>query len=747
MGPGPGHPAGSEGIDYAIVRILAESTDLESAAQELLAAIGESLGWEAGSVWILDAERGALRAAASWSAAGVDASALTEHSATIGFAPGVGLPGRVLDSGDPTWIEDVTKDPNFPRAEAAGAAGLRAAFAFPIVGGGNAVIGVMEFFSRVALEPNQRLMSGMRSWGMEIGQFIVRKEVEREVRESEALKSAIIECSLDCVITMDHQGRIREFNPAAEETFGYSRAEAVGRELADLIIPPPLRDRHRRGLARYLAGGEELVLNKRIAMTAMRADSTEFPVELAIRRIPDSEPPIFVGFVRDITRRKKGADALRFLAEATAALDNSLDLDETLQNVARISVPFLADACSIELVERGGYIRHVAAAADDPSVEETMASLGRFPIDSGSEHPVSHVLREGELRVYEELPDSLLEAIARSPEHLDLLRKLPAPAGFVVVPLTARGRTLGVISFGCIGSKRRVADVDLSLVQDVAGRAATAIDNARLYTERGAIANTLQNSLLPPHLPEIPGVEVAARFRPGGEGTELGGDFYDLFDVGDAGWVIAIGDVFGKGADAAAITALARYTLRAAAMKEPSLESMLAVLNEALLWQLPEQQFCTLACALLNPTESGLSLALAAAGHPLPLLLHPDGRVELIGAPGTLLGVFPEPFPAYQELELEPGDTIVFYTDGVTGARTPDGTFGDRLNEAVAACAGLDAVATARRIEEALIEAETEVPRDDAIVLVLRFEGSRESEASESEASEIETAGAETALG
>jgi PAS domain S-box-containing protein len=712
-------------VDYKIVRILAESPDLSDAAPKLLEAIGTALGSEAGSLWALDEKSGSLRCADSWSAPGVEIADFEARTTQIGLAPGVGLPGRVLDTGRPAWIEDVTLDSNFPRAEAAAAAGLRGGFAFPIMAKDDEVFGVIEFFSRTPLKPDQRLMSGMLSWGIQIGQFIIRKRVEEAVRESEALKSAIIECALDCVITIDHESTIREFNPAAEQTFGYRRSEAIGRDMADLIIPPTLRDRHRRGVARYLATGEGIVMNKHVELPGMRADGSEFPAELTITRIGTDEPPRFVGFVRDITARKKDESALRFLAAASVAFDSSLDLDQTLQNVARISVPFLADACSIELVERGGQIRQVAAAASDSAVEETMVELGRYPIDPVGPHPVAEVVREGRVKIYEEMPDSLLEAIASSTEHLDLLRMVPTPTGGVVVPLTARGRMLGAISFGCIGTMRKVTTIDRSLVEDVARRAATAIDNARLYSERGTIANTLQHSLLPPRLPEIPGVEIAARFRPGGEGTELGGDFYDVFDVGDAGWVIAIGDVFGKGADAAAITALARYTLRAAAMREPSLEAMLGVLNDALLWQLPAQQFCTLACARLEVTEAGLRLALAAAGHPLPLLLHPDGRVDLIGAPGTLLGVFPEPSPAYQELELEPGDTIVFYTDGVTEARTGDGTFGEKLNEAVASCAGLDAVSAARQIEETLIEAETEVPRDDAIILVVRYDASR----------------------
>src|SRR5271170_2701031 len=143
---------------------------------------------------------------------------------------------------------------------------------------------------------------------------------EMELKRSEARKAAILESALDCIVTIDHEGCITEFNPAAERTFGHRRDEVMGKQLADLIIPPSLREKHREGFSRYLATGEARVLGKRIEMTAVRADGSEFPVELAITRIPLEGPPSFTGYLRDITERKRAEQELRrseaFLAEA-----------------------------------------------------------------------------------------------------------------------------------------------------------------------------------------------------------------------------------------------------------------------------------------------------------------------------------------------------------------------------------------------------------------------------------------------
>ena len=182
----------------------------------------------------------------------------------------------------------------------------------------------------------------------------------------------------------------------------------------------------------------------------------------------------------------------------------------------------------------------------------------------------------------------------------------------MIAPMTARGRTLGAMTFVSSHAARRFDKDDLGLAEELARRAATAVDNARLYAERAYIARTLQESLLPPTLPEIGGVEVAARFRAAGDGNEVGGDFYDLFDTGDANWAVVMGDVCGKGAEAAALTALARYTLRAAAMRQDSPSDVLSTLNEALVRQRADAQFCTVAFARLQRDGAGTRITVAS---------------------------------------------------------------------------------------------------------------------------------------
>ena len=191
-----------------------------------------------------------------------------------------------------------------------------------------------------------------------------------------------------------------------------------------------------------------------------------------------------------------------------------------------------------------------------------------------------------------------------------------------------------------------------------------------------ALAQTLQASLIPPDLPSIPGADVAAAYRPAGDGTEVGGDFYDVFEVADGAWAIVLGDVCGKGVDAARVTALARYTLRAAAMRTTRPSEALRTLNDALLRQHAER-FCTAVFLLVHAVEDGLQVTAASGGHPLPLHLDQAGAVLPIGRSGHLLGVFDEVSMEDSTVRLGPAETVVLYTDGVTDARTADGFFGD----------------------------------------------------------------------
>lgn len=251
---------------------------------------------------------------------------------------------------------------------------------------------------------------------------------------------------------------------------------------------------------------------------------------------------------------------------------------------------------------------------------------------------------------------------------------------------------------------------------------------AALVTERRRaeeaveeIAFTLQESLLPAHLPHVPGLDVAATFRPAGEHHAVGGDFYDMFENDDGTWSVVVGDVCGKGAPAAALTSLARYTLRAVAREERSPSRALRRLNDAIRHHSPNKDFCTAVLARLHATQAGGRLTLAIGGHPPPLVLRASGRVEQAGTNGTLLGIVPDPRLVDTDLALAPGDVLVLYTDGLTEAQAPKRIVtAAELASVLAACAGRPPVAIVEHMHRALVEDGGAEPRDDVAVIALR---------------------------
>ena len=387
-------------------------------------------------------------------------------------------------------------------------------------------------------------------------------------------------------------------------------------------------------------------------------------------------------------------------------------------------MPELADWCAVDLRAADGGIERAALAHVDPAKVAWATEIQRrYPPDPDGPTGVPNVLRTGAAELYPEIPDELIREAAVDDEHYRLITEIGMRSA-IIAPLIARDRTIGALTFVTGPSGRRFDERDLELASEIALRCAGAIDNARLYAERAYVASTLQQSLLPAELPEIPGIEAAARFRPTGAGTEVGGDFYDLFATGPSGWTVVMGDVCGKGPDAAAVTALARYTLRAAAMRERLPSRSLRMLNEALLRQRDDRRFCTVAYAYLEPLGDGARVGLASGGHPLPLLVHPDGDVEAIGAPGTLLGIVPDPRLEDRAVSLAPGDALVFYTDGVIESRGADGSLDElKLAELLSSCGGRGADAIAAAVEEAALRSNPEQRRDDIAVLVLRVAG------------------------
>lgn len=726
-------------LQHAVSRVLTETMSVEEAAPRLIEDVGLALGWELGHLWQVDEDGAVIRYRGGWHSGSSEAARFQAKSREFVFPGGVGLPGRVWSSGRAHWIPDVTKDENFPRAPFATDAGLHAAFGFPITLGG-AVLGMIEFFSHRIREPDEGLLETTTAIGRQIGQYLERVEAEAAVAESEARKTAILRSALDAIITMSDDGTIVELNPAAEQMFGFAPEDAVGRELAGLIIPEHLRERHRQALQRHRRTGVGRVLGRRLELSALRSDGTEFPIELTITRVDMPGPALFTGYIRDITDRKRleelggrlldnerkaraeaevARERMAFLADASVVLASSLDFRKTLARVARLAVPRQADWCAVELVEADGSIQPVGMAHVDPEkVALAREYRRRYPPEEMSERGIANVIRTGTSELYEEIPEALLERTFRDPEQREFIRRLDI-GSMMIVPLIGRGRPVGAITFASSASGRRLGQADLELAEDLGRRAGLAIDNAKLYEERSRIARTLQRSLLPQRLPDIPGVEVAALYQPAGlVKTDVGGDFYDVFDAGDGTWAFVIGDVCGKGVDAAALTGLARHVLRAAAVRETTPSAALGDLNEVLRRE-DGDRFCTVALGRLEPGDGSATLTVACGGHPSPLVLRRNGSVEPVGTPGTLIGVFEDVEVQDRAVELRAGDAVVFYTDGLIDPRLTEAIDDAALHALLGTCREFDAAQIAECFRNTVADPGGQAP-DDVAILVLR---------------------------
>jgi PAS domain S-box-containing protein len=532
-------------------------------------------------------------------------------------------------------------------------------------------------------------------------------------------------------------------NPAFEEISGFNAEEVRGRNcrfLQGAHRDQPALDDLRKAIA------EEREC--RVVLRNYRKDGTPFWNELYVSPVHDEEGNLtnFVSVQNDITQRRRveeerdlllvkeqlaRAEAvearrrLALLAAAGPSLSASLDYRETLEGITRLLVPELADWCLLDMVEENGSVNQLAAAHADEEKADLLRRLREHrQFGEGDPGSTTEVLRTGQSVLLPDLPDPTFyeRALGRG-EHLDIVLRLE-PRSLMCVPLLARGKTIGAITLVSSRPDRRYDREDLLLAEDLAYRCALAADNARLYRGRSEIARVLQRSLLPPHLPEIPGVEVGAEYLSVEETSEVGGDFYDLINTVEDGWVCAIGDVRGKGVEAASVTALARYTIRAVTLKNDRPSEILAALNEAMLRQLSEDRFCTAACVRLEPLDgsAGVGVDVSRAGHPPPLLVRPEGTVEEVGLSGRALGVFPDAELGDASLRLMPGEALVLYTDGVTEARSSGGDFfsEDRLRRLLSSCAGCDAATLAARIKGVVLDFQEGYPRDDLAILVLR---------------------------
>jgi len=418
---------------------------------------------------------------------------------------------------------------------------------------------------------------------------------------------------------------------------------------------------------------------------------------------------------------RESQEQLTFLAKASSLLASSLDYVAPLRRVAALAVPVVADLCVVHIVDEAGTPRPLVAAHDKGTKADAVLELfARYPLDHDAAAGAVAVARTGRSVFYANITDEILASVARDERHLAMLRDLGLSSG-MTVPLVARGRPVGVLSLVNVEGRNCDAQ-DLALAEELATRAAQAIDNALLYRERSEVARTLQASLLPPRLPDIEGVELGARYLAAGGGSEVGGDFYDAFLTGPGRWVLVIGDVQGKGVHAAAITGLARHTIRSFALVNDDPCDVLSHLNDVLLRadDGSDPRFCTVCIVRVEPHSGGAHLTICSGGHPLPVLLRADGSTTRFGCHGSLLGVLADPELSAVTEELGPGDALVCLTDGITERHEDQRFLEDDLPGLLAPHAGETAAALAERIERLARDFVAGEPRDDMAVLVVR---------------------------
>jgi PAS domain S-box-containing protein len=547
-----------------------------------------------------------------------------------------------------------------------------------------------------------------------------------DLRATEARLDGILGSLGEAVTVHDERGKTVYVNDAAVELLGSKTAQDVlaaePGELAQRFSithedGSPVRLEDLPG--RRLVAGEPA---PSLLTRSVRRETGEafWLLTKATLYTDPSGDRLAINIIEDVTDAKDAELRERFLAEAGQVLASSLDYEQTLDAVAQMVVPRLADWCGVDMVDEHGDIHQVAVAhVDADKVELAHELRERYPPDMDAPSGLPAIIRGGKAELYAEIPDDLIVAAARDEDHLRLIRGLGMRSA-MAVPMRIGTETLGVISLVSAESGRRFDEDDLVFAQDLALRAATAIQNSRLYAAQERVAHTLQASLLPDRLPELPGWEAHAAYQAGEREADVGGDFYDILPV-DSGHLIVLGDVTGKGIEAAALTSLVRHSGRMAARFDPRPAHVLGLVNEVLREQ-SRLSLVSAVCALLETNGDRARLTVASGGHPLPLRRRDGEPPAALGDHGVLLGVGADGEWEETTVDLQPGDTLLFYTDGVT--ETPgegSARFGEvRLIDAMAR-AGDGPEALLAEIDRSLRAFQSGVAVDDRAMLAMRF--------------------------
>jgi PAS domain S-box-containing protein len=379
----------------------------------------------------------------------------------------------------------------------------------------------------------------------------------------------------------------------------------------------------------------------------------------------DGAPAAIVGLIADTTERRLRALAAEFLARAGTVLAESLAVEPTLERVAQLAVPELADWCSVSLASEGGGVENVAVAHQDPArVALAREFSARYPTDPDSPTGVAAVLRTGKTELYPAITEEVLSA-ASDQERLAFARELGLGAA-MIVPMPARGRVLGAITFVAAESGRTFDAADVELAEELGRRAGLAIDNVRLYELAQGTAETLQRSLLPDRLPDTPRLETAARYLPGMAGADVGGDWYDVIELPSGAAAIVVGDVMGRGVKAAALMGQLRTAVRSYALIAPDPGATMRLVSDYVTRR-GDVDFATVLLLTVDPQTGAIEAC--SAGHLPPVLVPADGPAELLTLrQGPPLGIAAHPYET-SRVDPTPGVSLLLYTDGLVERR------------------------------------------------------------------------------
>jgi PAS domain S-box-containing protein len=702
---------------------LIEGESLDQVAPRFLEIVANLLRWEAGAMWEVVGEEEPLRLVTGWSTPELDARPLWRRSRELSFGRGTGLPGDAWESGQIALAPDYAVYPTpSPRFEVSAELGLEAALAIPVpIGASENVLAVAEFHTTSFEAQSEELLALLAGFADQLGTFIARRRAEAKSAEAERFRQHLAEVvrgTQDAVLSKDLDGIVTTWNPAAARLYGYTPEEAIGRHIS-FLVPGDHKDEEKVILDR-VKRGERLDTYE---TERIRKDGTRISVSLTVSPIRSPMRGLIGASVvaRDITAEVRRRRAQEFLVAASRLLDSSLDPTETARTIVSTAVPELAELCLIDFQRPDGWYGDSVVAGVDPEMAARLERIRREkPLDPGGEHPVAQVLRLNQPMIWRDLKaPEVVDKVSQSAEHLQLMNE----AGYnsaAVVPLLARGRTIGALSFLHAHGDMRYDQGDLEFLSELGERAALALDNARLYRERDRVAKNLQRGLRPPRPAPVPGLDISVIFEAAGEGIEVGGDLYDVMPTEDGCWIL-VGDVAGKGSTAAGVSVAVRHSVRGLTREIAEPDEVLRRVNDLLLTGESLNDFATAMLARLRREEGGWHLVLASAGHP-PAALAGEAGPQLLGG-GSVLGAWREANVQRHERALGAGETLALCTDGWLEAGPVAAHQGpEAFAEMTQALSGLELAELTERLRADAVGRSSGSMRDDLVVLAVRAE-------------------------